>query len=377
MKTIRSTKPSILTKLKSLKLIYYVIILLLIIGLVIGIVFIVKHFQTKSENTNTSSNKNTMLEDLFTKDSKPNTPSNISGYYNWTWSGAGSGNPTGDWNIGVLFGGEDPVTAITNNISNSYKITAPLKYLNLGGGGSDKNGWDLSSINYVNNNLQKIKANNWNGICFDIEICTPNVSFVDSFKQCFANCKLNGLNVLVTTSGVLPYSCKIGSGQGNDLVNSWINDSNIDYISPQMYGADGTTLELADLTQFINAKAKIIPTIPYAKDWDSIQNLGMKPFGYIVWIHDNKTAPANKNICGSTWSDAVNNCKSGNPKLCNTEADCAGKNCYNFPCYSDKKCGRDYTDAVKNCNKNADCPGGNKSECPNNQDCFLIPKICA
>ena len=366
---MKSSKSNILTKVKSLKPFNYVLILIVIIGVVVGIIFLSKYLQARNENKNTFIN-------LGFLDSIMNTQP-MTGYYNWTWGGDGGGNPTGDWNIGILFGGEDPVTAITNNISNSYKISAPIKYLNLGGG-DNPNGWSLDSITYVNNNLQNIKNNKWNGICFDIEACPPNVSFVSAFQQCFANCKKMGLEVLVTFSGIIPWSCKTGSGQGNDLVNAWINDSNIDYISPQLYDGDGKILVKYDLTQFANAKGKVIPSLPYAKDWNSIQNLGIKPDGYLVWNHDNNSPPTNNNMCGTSWSDAAASCKGGNPKFCNTDGDCGGPGhqCYKFPCYSDKKCGKDYGDAAGNCIKNADCPSGTDADCPSGQKCFAVPKTC-
>jgi hypothetical protein len=386
---MKNNNSKLINKLKSIKPIYYISIVIILIGLIVGIVFLVnyltnRHSKSKSQtNSNINLKKNgnpllmfgSYLSDQLGDDPKPNTPTNVNGYFQWTWGGNGSGTPSGSWNIGILFGGEDPKSAIINNVSNSFQVKAPIKYLNLGGG-LDTTGWSLDSITYVNNNLQNIKNNNWDGLCFDIEVCTPNVSFVSQFADCFSKCKSIGLDVLITTSGILPYACKSGAGQGNDLINAWLNDQNIDYISPQLYGADGQTLESADLTAFGNAKAKIIPTVPYAKDWDSIQDLGIKPYGYLVWNHDNITPPINNNICGTTWSDALNNCNSGNPKTCMTDDDCNG-NCYKFPCYSDKKCGTSYNDAVSNCAQNSDCPNGVDSDCPAGQQCFGVPKVCA
>jgi hypothetical protein len=362
---MKSTKSNILNKGKTSKTLNYGLIMFIILGVLLGIILLSSYLQKR---------KNTFINISFL-DSIMNTQP-INGYYSWTWGGNGAGNPTGDWNIGILFGGEDPITAIKNNISNSYKISAPIKYLNLGGG-DNPNGWSLDAITYVNNNLQNIKNNNWNGICFDVEACPPNVSFITAFQQCFANCKKIGLDVFVTISGTVPWSCKTGSGQGDDLVNAWINDSNIDYISPQLYGGDGTTLVTSDLTKFGNAKAKIVPSIPYDTNWNSIQNLGITPYGYIVWNHDNKIPPTLNNICGATWSDAANNCKGGNPKFCSTDGDCGGQHCYKFPCYSDKKCGVNYNDAVTNCIKNSDCPSGTDADCPSGQHCFAVPKTCS
>jgi hypothetical protein len=73
-----------------------------------------------SSNQSVLSSISKSITSLFTT-----TP--IKGYFSMTWTGAGSGNPTGDWDFGVLFGGEVPKIAIKNNIGNSYKITAPFK----------------------------------------------------------------------------------------------------------------------------------------------------------------------------------------------------------------------------------------------------------
>ena len=376
---MKNNNSKLINKLKSIKLIYYISIIIILIGLSIGIVFLVMYLTNKNTNSHINTNTNTNINPKLTlvNEQKPNTPSNINGYYQWTWGGNGEGTPSGSWNIGILFGGEEPISSINNNILNSNKIKAPIKYLDLGGGDTH-NGWTLESITYVNDNLQNIKNYNWNGLCFDIEVCTPNVSFVAQFADCFSKCKAVGLDVLVTISGILPYACQSGTGQGNDLINAWINDSNIDYISPQLYGADGQTLEKHNLTKFINAKAKLIPTIAYAKDWDAIQDLGMKPYGYLVWNHDNIEPPILNNICGADWNKASLKCKQGNPEICSDDASCSGQQkCFKFPCYSDKKCGISYNDAVSNCKDNSDCPNGVDSDCPTGQKCWGVPKVCA
>ena len=375
-KSVSRFNPSnLFNKFKSLQTKYIIIILIIIIGTILGIVFLTLYLVKKSDKSDNSS--------MLTSTRSNTTP--FRGYYNLTWSSKGSGNPTGDWNIGILFGGENPTAAITNNLTSSNKISAPIKYLNLGGG-VPPNGWDMDSIAFVNNNLRNIKNNNWNGICFDIEICPPNIDFISAFQTCFSNCKQIGLQVFVTMSGIVPWSCNAGRGQGDSLVNSWINDVNIDYISPQLY-AQGDTLITADLTKFANAKAKIMPSIPYDTDWPSIQNLGIIPYGYIVWNHDSNVPPppppppphpVNNNICGTDWAGAQNNCVNNTIKTCNINDDCpTEQKCYNFPCYSDKKCGISWIDATNNCGERDNCPNGLDSECLNGQRCYDVDKKCS
>ena len=248
------------------------------------------------------------------------------GYWLWNWDdGKGSFNPKTNCDIGILFGGETPPEAINKNIGKVSSLTkARLKFLNLGGGG-ESGKWQLSDFDYINKNLKNIRSYGWDGVCFDVEVCTPNVSFVAPFADCFAKCKAAGLKVLVTMSHTNPYACLTGKGQGMDLVNAWIKDSNIDFLSPQLYSGDGERLFESDLSIFANAYAKIVPSVPYEKDWDRIQNLGMVPFGYIAW--NRSDLPAN-NFCGASWTDAKNKCKT-TTRCVGSDSECPkGQQCY-------------------------------------------------
>jgi hypothetical protein len=71
-------------------------------------------------------------------------------------------------------------------------------------------------------------------------------------------------------SHLSPYECT-SVGQGSDFVNSWIQDTNIDYISPQLYGPAGNVLEPSDLSIFKSIESKIIPSIPNITDWENIK----------------------------------------------------------------------------------------------------------
>jgi hypothetical protein len=248
------------------------------------------------------------------------------GYWLWSWKeGKGSFNPSTKCDIGILFSGERPADAIVNNIGKVDSLTnARLKFLNLGGGGSSGM-WQLSDFDYVNKNLKNIYNYGWDGICFDVEVCTPNVSFIKPFADCFAKCHAAKLKVLITISHTNPYACQSGKGQGTELVNSWITDTNVDFISPQLYSADGETIYKSDLSMFANAHAKIVPSIPFEKDWSRIQDLGIVPFGYIAWNRSN--APAN-NFCGSSWADAKNKCSSA-ARCISSDSECPnGQKCF-------------------------------------------------
>jgi hypothetical protein len=305
---------------------------------------------------------------------KTDTP--ITGYWLWTWGGDGGSEPPNMCDIGIRFGGEVPKTAIDNNIDKANTLTkCREKYLDLGGG-LQTGIWNISDFDYINSQLNNIKSKGWNGICFDIEVCPPGVSFVKQFADCFAKCKAAGLKVLVTMSHLVPYSCQTGSGQGMDLVNEWIQDSNIDYISPQLY-SEGHTLEPSDLSLLKNAKAKIIPSVPRDSDWPNIQNLGISPAGYLTWIRSN--LPTSINYCGKDWNDVVANCATAKqcPGGTNGECPASAPTCFaNVPCGGGgggggnkvNLCGTNW-DTV-DCAKSVRCPGAKDGECPPGQKCW-------
>jgi hypothetical protein len=284
----------------------------------------------------------------------------LTGYWMWTWNGAATSKTNGGFepsemcDIGIRFGGEVPVQAIKNNIDKANTLTkCSEKFLNLGGGDPATGGWVISDFDYINTQFNNIKNSGWTGVCFDIEVCPVGVSFVNQFTDCFAKCKAAGLKVLVTMSHIVPYDCKTGDGQGMDLVNSWINDSNIDYISPQLY-SQGDVLETDDLSIFKNAKAKIIPSIPYDINWPEIQDgksLGIVPAGYLSWSR----LPF---YCGKDINDATSNCKTAS--RCLTDTQCGNNKCFNgILCDPIGYCGTTFGDASKctsKCNGDGDCP---------------------
>jgi hypothetical protein len=305
---------------------------------------------------------------LFSSSIKTTNP--ITGYWMWTWGGGGSGEPDTMCDIGIRFGGDVPRTAIDNNIGLANTLTkCREKFLNLGGG-LETGIWNISDFDYINSQLNNIKSKGWDGICFDVEVCTPNVSFVEAFAKCFTNCKDAGLKVLVTMSHTNPYQCQTGIGQGMDLVNAWIKDTNIDYISPQLY-TQGEVLEQSDLSMFANAPAKIIPSIPYDINWPEIQNsqiLKIKPAGYLAWLRNTPPTPttpiptssSSDNYCGTSWADACTNCLTAARCPNATDGECPAVPSDPLP----QKCW-----GKINCSVGGNCPGGGGGgyiNCPTN-----------
>jgi hypothetical protein len=338
------------SKLNKNKIIIIVVISIIIISAVIGIVL---YFTLKKSNSNSNNNNNNNI-----------IVNPLTGYWMTTYGGDGSTNPPNICDIGIIFSGNTAQVSIEKNRDMLSNLTSREKFLNLGGGGTSGI-WTPTDFDYINSKLSDIKLKGWTGVSFDIEVCTQSVSFVNAFADCFARCKAAGLKVLVTTSGILPYACNSGSGQGKDLVDAWIKDRNIDYLSPQLYGADGTTLTPIDLSTFSTAIAKIVPSIPYDTDWSKIQNLGIVPAGYLAWLR-------RPNYCGLNFDDTKANCKTA-AKCVDQDSQCpTGQKCFkgiNCSMGGPNFCGINWTDAKTNC-KTADRCTSQNSECPSGQSCF-------
>ncbi len=233
--------------------------------------------------------------------------------------------------IGIFFGTKTTdVPSVIDSIINDVKsLTEPReKFLALGLAqtfGTVHLEWKKTDFPVINQKLATIKASGWTGICFNVNVCTNNVPFVEDFEKCFERCKSAGLKVLVTMNQTLPMKCQTGPGQGMDLVKSWIKNSDIDYISPQLFqtGSKEKVLVPSNLSIFKKAKAKIIPSIPYATNWEQIKNLGVKLDGYIAWLQPKQ------GICGTSAANAMDNYEKNIAVTCETDKQCAsGQKCF-------------------------------------------------
>jgi hypothetical protein len=375
-------------KINYVKLLIYVVILALVAVSTWGIYYLVqnsKHHYKNSihphpshpnNNPNGSFFNSTMLYGTL----GGSTPS-IKGYYIMQWKANSA--PDGDWDFGVWFSGRTAVESINQEIGNASKLTKGDKYLSLGGGNNTGTWSGASDFDYIVKNLGNIKQHGWDGLCFDVEMCAANVNFVPLFTDCFAKCKAAGLKVLVTTSHSLPYACQTGAGQGSDLVNAWINDVNIDYISPQLY-SQGTVLEPSDLSIFEPVANKLIPSIPYSSDWDKLDtsSIGITPAGYILWNSAPPTPPGpTYNYCGTTWAGASGSCTNACPTGQDNECP-AGQKCFGqltkcppnggqpgpTPSTTHNYCGTGWANANSECK--VACPDGTDTECPSGQHCY-------
>ncbi len=171
--------------------------------------------------------------------------------------------------------------------SSSIKSKLPgTKYISLGGGDSDGR-FTASRVNSITTAINDGKFAGYGGIVYDIEEGDSGLSSV--FKSSFKAAKASGLKVLVTVSNTAPY----GISDAGALMRSFFSDSNIDYLSPQLYESgeetknDYSTNGGVQWTEYGAAKAAVVPSIVKADLYPSAQSFlagkGVTTKGYVQW----------------------------------------------------------------------------------------------
>merc|ERR1719419_1438890 len=162
----------------------------------------------------------------------------IIGYYSFNYATGSYGPP--DANAGAAYTGHADVgTAIREYPEGAIWCCPYLvgeKYLTLGGAG-DAGDFDVDTINDIANSVDIIKnsTTEYDGVLFNIKIVSGNSSteLIEAFAAAFKALKEGGLKVGVspTHSAPVTYPADVAV----DLVESWVKDSNIDFLSPQLY----------------------------------------------------------------------------------------------------------------------------------------------
>jgi len=225
----------------------------------------------------------------------------IIGYYSWNW-GAGSFGPPGA-NAGAAFTGLVNVGQAINGYPEGAAWCCPTlageKWLTVGGGNAAGT-FSVDSINSIGWSAETIWRSTplYAGVLFDVEIVYGNSSsVVEAFAAAFKNLKYGNLKVGVTTSHSAPYMTDTPE-VAVDLVKSWVKDSNIDFLSPQLYSsgmegapdfaetnnckAAGCTWEL-----YIGMTPEMVPSLVeeshYKHTESFFANLGIQTTGFFQW----------------------------------------------------------------------------------------------
>ena len=216
----------------------------------------------------------------------PSTPSSEveqKGYWDWNWHPKPL--PAGT-NMGLIFSGRTNVNDVLARADRIYnRVTTPNKYLCFGGGGK-AGSFHQTDLNAIDAAIQANKLSAYQGIAYDVEVGDSGLAA--AFQASFATAKAAGLKVVVTIS----HSCPFGIKDGVTLMHSFLEDGNIDFLSPQLYTTGKEKQNDYDYagikwTEFARAKAAVIPSIVtgayYADAVTRFREWGVELKGYIQW----------------------------------------------------------------------------------------------
>ncbi|MEJ6485663.1 hypothetical protein N0Y54_30990 [Nostoc punctiforme UO1] len=209
----------------------------------------------------------------------------IKGYWDKTYSPS---HPFNHSTLGIAFSGwAKPDQAL----SDSAKIKDRLvghKYISLGGGNSNGS-FTQEILHSIITHIKNGKFSDYKGIAFDIEEGEANLT--SHFQQAFAAAKNKNLKVLVTTSHSAPY----GISDAQTMIETFIKNGNIDYLSPQLYTSgtetenDFTTSQGVSWKDYAHSKAAIVPSIVQANMYHDAKNrlsrYGVTTSGFIQWAN--------------------------------------------------------------------------------------------
>jgi len=190
----------------------------------------------------------------------------IIGYYSPTW--AGSQGPAGA-TLGIAFSGW-----ILPSQAVGY-TGPPLKgaqYVSVGGGNANGK-FTAANLQSVISGINDgtFRTAGYDGICFDVEECDAGLA--SAFAAAFAAAKSQDLRVFVTTSHSAPYGCPDGAS----LIQSWLGDENLDFISPQLYTSgresepDFTANDQVAWSTWRSSKIRVVPSIVTASQYAAVQ----------------------------------------------------------------------------------------------------------
>jgi hypothetical protein len=215
--------------------------------------------------------------------------SSVNGFYWLSWEAASTSKMPANTNLCACFSGWISIREALRDCANvKVKLSQfhGKKYLSFGGG--NKNGrWTLAALINLDSGIKSKQLAGWNGIVYDIE--EGDSGLAAAFATSFATAKANGLGVLVTVSHSQPYAVSDAPA----LMKSFFSNSNIDYLSPQLYTTGSETKnDYTDLgtswKAYAAAKAKIVPSVvlgsrdfPTAKTY--FTKFGIKLAGFMQW----------------------------------------------------------------------------------------------
>ena len=151
------------------------------------------------------------------------------------------------------------------------------------GGGNAAGRFTPQVVEDITKYIGDVKAAGYAGVAYDIELVYANASVMAPlFAKSFKAAKEAGLIVVVTMSHSAPYYTE-SPEDAVALVKSWVQDDNIDIISPQLYSSGHESGPILDETftchtagctwlQFVGMKPKFMPSIVDASHFEATNN---------------------------------------------------------------------------------------------------------
>jgi len=214
-------------------------------------------------------------------------------FYSWSWNGGDAG--PADSNSSVHFSGWNTIPQAL-----SETLDHPLvgeKYLSIGGG--NHNG--ILSADILTQFVADLgQVQGYDGIMFDVEKVRGSFDAVNAkFNDAFAAVKAAGMKVAITVSHTAPYDTD--SPQiATQLVQSFVANTNVDIISPQLYtsgtesqpdfAVTGSCASAGcdwDMYLSMHAGMRFVPSLANASQYDAtkayFEPKGIPCTGYIQW----------------------------------------------------------------------------------------------
>lgn len=195
-------------------------------------------------------------------------------------------------NLGVAFSGwNNPVTALNESKATRSTLVGD-KWIDAGGGNANGR-WTSDWLQAWKSAITAGTLKDWAGIVFDVEECGSG-GLEQDFADVFRAAKAAGMGTLVTTSHSAPYGC---TQDGQQLMQSFFNSSDVDILSPQLYTSGGEATPDFDAgngvkwSDWVGIKARFVPSLPcaalknggYDKTKEYFAALNIKSSGYIMW----------------------------------------------------------------------------------------------
>jgi hypothetical protein len=179
------------------------------------------------------------------------------------------------------------------------------------GGGNGNGAWTAANLRQVITAINAGTFNAYSGIAYDIEEGESGLTSL--FAEAFAATKAKGKTCIVTVSHSAPY----GMRDAGTLMRAMFRNTNIDYLSPQLYTSGVETAndwaESGGVSwrEYAGCIAKIIPSIVSSSLYENARTeflkYGVTTGGYIQW--EQLPASSKPLRCGISWAAANSNCQ--------------------------------------------------------------------